>query len=242
VSYSTIVSICPARIKANLPHTTPPHIDVPPGENDKPALAIFSDGSERRYIGLASDEKNPWAEYPVSAENLTKSIVSDFKSSATYVKENLGVVPGVFVLEGKPEFVSDFSRGKIVYVEKSDLRALEWVKKVAPEQLKEALTQQNSWFKTQIQIADRSFAKNNNYAEISDIQRYAAKIFNFDRPWAKDVKPEDFTQCPGCATFVTPGAVICKDCHTVINVDEYKKLNSWRDEKSGLMGVLGASK
>ena len=221
MSYATIISICPAEIKQTLPHTTPPFVTIPPGEIDKPILAVFNDAEERKFVGGEIDKKNPWVSYPVLAFDFAKAIASSYKGSATYVNPN--AYPAVFAVPVKPDFVTP-ERNDYVIVPFSDLVA-KFVSSFADE-LKQAKEIQYNWFKKLVQVADQSFAKNSNYAEISTLQRYASRVLNQERPWNKEIKPEDFKKCPYCASFVEPAAVICIQCHNVVDPEGFKKLQA----------------
>jgi hypothetical protein len=228
VSYATIISICPAEVNASLPHTTPARISIPAGSIDEPVLCVLSDGEERKYTGVGPDSKNPWTSYPVIALDLAKCIADDFRRSATYVESEPASYPGIFAVGIKPEFVTP-ARHDVSYVKNND----EVNKFVAgfPTELTKAKNQQYNWFKKLVQVADRSFAKNSNYAEISNMQRYASKVLNLERPWNKEIKPEDFRKCPFCASFVEPAAVICVNCHNVVDVAKYNALKAAQEPK-----------
>lgn len=234
MSYATIISICPAEINCSLPHTTPARVSIPAGEISKPSLAVFSDALERQYIGIAVSEKNPWATYPVLSLQLANIIVDDYRKSATYVEPN--AYPGVFAVSGKPDGVN-VSSNDVVYVPSSE-KNLDFVNKF-PTELAKAKEQQWNWFKKLVNVADKSFAKNNNHAEISTLQRYASKVLNLDRAWNKEIKPEDFRKCPFCASFVEPMAVICKECHNVVDNERFKILKDEQDKVVNPLKKLG---
>lgn len=235
MSYATIISICPAEVNVTLPHTTPPRVTIPPAEIAKPILAVFSDGEERQFIGGEVNKKDPWVKYPVIALDLAKGVVNSYKMSATYIEPN--AYPGIFAVSGFPEGnVPEQHNYKIVpYSENTD----KFVNQFTADYNK-AKTQQDNWFKRLIQVADKSFAKNSNYAEISDLQRYAAKRMNIERPWNKEIKPEDFKKCPFCASFVEPAAIVCVHCTNIVDPEAYKKLNAWREKETVTDKLKGA--
>lgn len=219
MSYATIISICPAEVNASLPHTTPARVSIPTGSIDEPVLCVLSDGEERKYTGVGPDSKNPWTAYPVLAFDLAKSIVDDYRKSATYIAPDH--FPGIFAVQEKPDFVT-VAKHDVTYV-KFNKQVSEFVNKF-PRELTLAKNQQYNWFKKLVQVGDQSFAKNSNYAEISTLQRYASKVLNLERPWNKEIKPEDFRKCPFCASFVEPEAVICVSCHNIVDAEKYNAL------------------
>ncbi len=226
MSYATVVSICPAEVNQGFPHTMPARVSIPPGEIDKPVLCVFADGEERQYIG-SNVNKDPWVKYPVLSLDLAKGMVNSYKASATYVEPN--AYPGIFAVNGKPEFVTVETFGVTVVLNEGNETKINSFISQHTAELNKAKTQQYNWFKKLVQVADRSFAKNSNYAEISTLQRYASKVLNLERPWNKEIKPEDFRKCPFCASFVEPMAVICIQCHNVVDVAKYNALKSQMD-------------
>lgn len=220
MSYATIISLAPVEINASLPHTTPARISIPMGNIDQPSLCVLSDGIERRYVGIAVSEKDPWVSYPVLAFDLAKSIADDYKKSATYVEPD--AYPGVFVVQDV--FGEKPGPGDVKYYTGSD-ETLKFAKKFEKEYT-DAKTKQYNWLKKQVQVADKSFAKSSNYAEISTLQRQAAKLLRLERPWSKEIKPEDFKNCPFCMSFLEPAAVVCLHCSNVVDVEKYNSLKS----------------
>lgn len=221
MSTATIVSICPAEVNQNFPHTTPARVTIPPGAIDKPILAIFADGEERQYVGITVN-KDPWVKYPVMSLDLAKGIVNSYKASATYVEPN--AYPGIFAVPGSPEGIKVADKEVLIIQNETNEALIDKFIGQHTAEMNKAKTQQFNWFKKLVQVADKSFAKSSNYAEISTLQRYASKVLNLERPWNKEIKPEDFRKCPFCASFVEPVAVICVQCHNIVDVEGYKKL------------------
>ena len=238
MSYATIISICPAEVNVTLPHTTPPRITIPPAEVGKPILAVFSDGEERQFIGGEVNKKDPWVKYPVIALDLVKGIVNSYKMSATFIEPN--ALPGIFAVSGKPDGITPGNHNYTIVLNNGNESVIDKFIGQFTAEYNKIKTQQDNWFKRLVQVADKSFAKNSNYAEISDLQRYAAKRMNIERPWNKEIKPEDFKKCPFCQSFVDPAAIVCIHCQNIVNQEEYKKLNAWR-EKESLAGKLGTN-
>ena len=235
MSYATIISICPAEVNVTLPHTTPPRVTIPVAEVGKPILAVFNDGEERQFIGGEVNKKDPWVKYPVLALDLAKGIAQSYKMSATYIEPNS--YPGIFAVPGKPDEITPELHNFVIvpYSELSD----KFISQFTAE-FNKAKAQQDNWFKKLIQVADKSFAKNSNYAEISDLQRYASKRMNIERPWNKEIKPEDFKKCPFCASFVEPAAIACVHCNNVVDAERYKALKAMQEGES-LTSKLGSN-
>lgn len=216
--FATVISLCPIEIKSNFPHTIPAYVTMPPGSIDNPSLCVMTDGEVSQYVGLQVNAKNPWITYPVSAVDMAKNFVEDFKRSAPWAKPQYH--PGVFFVEGKPDSVEKLDRYELRYTFDTDFVAK------FPEQFKEAKDKQYEWFKVLCGEADRSFAKRSNHAEITNVQRYAAKVLNLDRPWAKEIKPEHFIQCIFCRQMIEPEAIICLHCNQIVDQERFDEIKS----------------
>jgi hypothetical protein len=83
------------------------------------------------------------------------------------------------------------------------------------EDLKEADRLQRNWFSTLVTMADNDFTRTGNTRAVSDLQKFAARYLNLERPWLLDLSGE-FIRCPYCTTQIRSAAAICPNCRSVL--------------------------
>jgi hypothetical protein len=97
------------------------------------------------------------------------------------------------------------------------------------EELREAESQRDTFYRQQVEQADAIYARTPNRPElISDVQRRAAKHLGLDRPWLVKIAP--MQECPVCGEPVKAGVALCRHCGAVLD-----------EEKAARFGVLRAN-
>lgn len=201
---STVVSIYPKKIR-EVKYTIEPGIfEIPPGSFDSPSVLVV--GSSSWWKNMFDQE--PSLEIVNSSIQVANSIVVDYCNGILGC--NMGdSMPGLFYLLGehtakdvktKPEFLG---------------------------QLVAAKAKQDKWMATLVKMADVLWARHQgNPLVISDDMKMAAELLNMkDKPWMKDFTMMKMTNCPACGSMVNPSFPICGNCKTIINQEEYKKMN-----------------
>lgn len=197
MSKATIVSLYPDVITEVKHGMFPTRFVIPAAERDDFSLLHIEDAFH--YV-IAVGIEDP-IRYPVPAEEVANSIVNDFCSA--FIGIDNDSKPGLFFLPGHA------SKTEISLMHKSELDA--------------AKTRQNNWYKNLVAMADDTWARTRQHKSISDLQRTAAKQLALKRDWTS-VVPEKDELCPACKVSVHPDAIICHNCKTIIDLEQYKKL------------------
>lgn len=194
MSKSTIVSLVPFDIHENKP-VFPGDFFIPGARENDFEILVVDNATSFKYI----DENRGTIKLLVESEELAKAIVEDYENSQVARHDGLG--PGIFFVPG--EYTKDGIRLKF------------------KAELKVARDKQNKWFESLIRLADDDWEKTRQHRAISDLQRYAAKALNLERPWLIEPK---MSKCPACKVTVEEGAIICSNCHAVLDKEAYEKM------------------
>jgi len=199
---STVVSIFPKNIPAEVKHTIQPGVfKVEYGTYENPSCLVIGPSSWWKEI----DENQPLLEIPQSSIVIADSIVRDWANGIVGcdMGENM---PGWFYLPG------------------------EWTpKKLKAERqadLDEANRKQRNWYSTLVQMADAMWARSNgNPLTISEDARLAARELNLlNKDWLADAQVMELVRCPACGHLGNPLYPVCANCKTVKDVEKAQAL------------------
>jgi hypothetical protein len=200
---STIVSIFPIDLYETKVTLQPARYILPKGSFEKPSLLIVTAASWWREL----DDEQPLLEIPVSSIQVADSIVRDYCNS-TFMCDMNERMPGLFFVPG----ALDVDR----------------LKKEHQKLLLDAQRKQNEWYKALVHMADVMWSRTNgNPLSVSDTQRMAAnELGQKNKPWMTNFTTEiSLSNCPACGTLVNTRYPMCQNCKTVINEEQFKKLN-----------------
>ena len=200
---SSVVSIVPFPIHEEKPGIYPGVFDIKKCENGIPEILIV--GESIHYIEVDIGRRVPVTN---PSARVAESIVFDYVNSQIGVSPESGnnAGPGIFWVPGEAtlsDIIKDYQ-----------------------EELEAAKERQNNWFIAMIKEADDDWERYRQHRTITDMQRYAAKSLQYDRPWvvkAPDL-PVEMIKCPACSNEVLSGSIICNNCKCVLNVEKYKTL------------------
>ncbi len=102
------------------------------------------------------------------------------------------------------------------------------------EELAEAGTRRDAWFKQLVAEADEMWARGHSYREISDMHRRAAFGMGLEREWA--YVPQRSVDCPVCGEKVKAGVALCRHCGAVLDAERASKYGvaAKRDASGGV--------
>lgn len=205
MGYATLVSIVPFPIAEFKPGIYPGFFQIPAARSSElPEILVV--GESVYHVEI---DENRTITVKCTPEDVAKSIVDDYIiSNLAYTSKTETedvAAPGVTWFPGKlniGDIISKYSKALV--------------------ELKE---QQDRWFKKLIRIADDDWEKTRQHKFISDMQRFAAKSLNLERPWVISPKHESgSTKCLACQSLISVEAIICPSCKMIINMEKYKKL------------------
>ena len=202
---ATVVSILPYAIEEKKPGLTPGVFAMKAAKpNDFELLVV-----ERCQHPVYLDEARPRLIVPDPADTVATSIVNDHKIAipgyvAGQSEPGLAWVPGEFQNndEGKKLFAGMHS---------AVLRNLNVL--------------QTAWFVTLVRIADDDWARYHSHKMITKVQRIAAMSLGLtQKDWMLEQEiSAALTKCKFCFTNVDPQAIICPQCHGVLDKTRYDK-------------------
>ncbi len=87
-----------------------------------------------------------------------------------------------------------------------------------------ARTAQNNWFMNLVAIADDIWSKSHSPVAISDLQRSAARMLDYQRDWLNPLPSEQIEKCPVCKSAINVGALKCIACGHILDKKAYDKV------------------
>jgi hypothetical protein len=198
---ATLVSIIPTLVLERKPGLSPNQFVIfPVKENDFELLPV----PDCQYAIYLDGDRGSILAYK-AGEDVADSIVRDYIDSKPNV--NPSAHPGIAWVPG------DYENQKEKF--KKDHQIL----------LDSLYKTQNAWFAAIVAIADDEWERHRSHRAISDEQRLAAKRLGLtDRPYIISIPESRMTSCPGCATSISAKAILCPNCHTILNEEGYSKL------------------
>lgn len=207
---ATLVSIIPTQFLERKPGLSPNQFVMPPaGENDFELLtvpdcqySIYLDGDRGSILAYKAGED--------VAERIVYDYIDSKPSSSPLAHPGLAWVPGDYAMYEGPK-VLGYNKDRF---KKDHLMLLDALYKA-----------QNDWFGVLVTIADDEWERHRSHRAISDEQRLAAKRLNLtDRPYIISIPESRMTTCIACVTLISAKAILCPNCHTILNEVEYAKL------------------
>ena len=195
-NYATVVSIVPFNMEEYKPGIYPGFFQIPACVDEPQILVV---GESIHFIEVDPDRSVPVTNPPYK---VAKSIVDDYISSSLQADSTAG--PGLFWKVGK--------------------YTLEMVKKECKEELEDARRRQTAWFLNLVKLADDDWEKTRQHKFISDLQRFAARALNLDRPWLIEVSNLTTKRCPACGNNTTESIVVCPTCRCILDKEKYDTL------------------
>lgn len=194
---ATIVSLFPLELTEFKPNLNPGIFRIPACTDiNNPVLFHVLPAVHNVYLG---ENRN----FPVenSAFTVASAIVRDLITSMIECSE--GCTPGFLSI---PKYIDN----KITLEKEYFI------------QLKELRNSQVAWYRKLYALAEDSWSNNHQYQNISDIQRVAAKELNYSPDWLTVSQAVIPVKCPACTSLISPEALICPMCKTLIKSEEYK--------------------
>jgi hypothetical protein len=193
-----VVSIFPFEFRETKPGLHPGYFTVKAAKSvDNPSITVIEPACYYLYLG---DKRNHRVDVP--AFEVARSLVNDLTLS---------------MVEAEPDAHAGLIASEEVLNEltvKTKFRAqIEILKSV-----------QERWFRKLVDLADKDWARVKSPMAVSDLQRLAATQLNLKKDWGETARAEVPVQCPACRELIPQDSIICKNCKTVLNASEYKKL------------------
>lgn len=197
---ATLVSIVPLPIEEVKPGMMPSAFILPASEDDEPVCLSISNCSTSIYIG---DKKS--IKVPLHPKDVATAIVFDYNTSNLLAQVDRGIHPGFFWVP--------------------DILDAAGVKKNFASKLAAAKKAQNLWFMALLKESDDTWQRYHQHRMITDLGRIAARRAGLVREWLVEEQTAETTLCPACNSFIRGKAIVCKDCHCILDVDGYAKLS-----------------
>jgi hypothetical protein len=203
---ATVISIVPFPIQEHKPGIYPGDFTIPASKLNEPVVLHL--GESVYYVEVDENRSLPVHSSP---REMARSLVEDYVTSNLAYNPGDNAGPGVIWKDGMLS-ASDF---KLKF----------------PKELEELIQKQWNWFIKLVKMADDDYEKTRRHQSISDMQRYAAKALNLDKPWIISQPSEqsilqhsDTMRCAACQSFISKVAIICPQCKMIINEEKWKTL------------------
>jgi len=196
---ATVISIVPFPIEEDKPGIYPGHFEIAAAQNEIPEVLVV--GQSVYHIEV---DEGRSVTVPCPPNEIARSIVDD------YVISNLAIS-------------SDASPG--IFWETGQFTSTEVITKLS-EKLDKAKRMQFNWFRKLVEMADDDWEKTRQHKTISDMQRFAARTLNLNRPWLINIpiQPGKMNTCVACRSTIHPEAVICPNCKMILDIEKYKTM------------------
>jgi hypothetical protein len=197
---AVIVSLVPTEISEQKPGLHLANYVIPESDCENPVVFFVQATLYSKYVG----EQVGTIALPVSAYELAKSIVNDYKNCQFGVETN--AQPGLFYCH-----VKEFENKK-------------WLE----NKIEETKVIQKNWFNNLIKIATDQYKEKGKLSAVSDFQRKIAKIMGLtdkDYAWIMERSNEiSLNKCIACLEKVDKNAVVCSSCGCILDKERYSKL------------------
>jgi hypothetical protein len=84
---------------------------------------------------------------------------------------------------------------------------------------------QEAFFRNLVHAAD-DLEKNGKSIQITDLMRTAAEWLNYRADWRHKATANDNKNCPFCTKLIPGVAVICPECHQVVDFDKWAEMEA----------------
>ena len=199
MSDATVISILPFEYTPKFPGMVPSVYIIPQPDEGDFTVTHIPDG--KGFIDV--HEGRPPLVQLHSGEQIASSIVNDLIVASMFTTSI--AFPGIKMIPGKHS--------------KKDIEGN------FPELLEAMRNAQKLWYGEMVKAADDMWSDPNARGKsqsISDLQRKAAGFLGLNKEWVT-VNRTDQVRCPACTNFIPEAALVCPQCHTVIDEVEYNK-------------------
>src|SRR5437762_9776268 len=162
---ATLISIVPFAISEFKPGIYPGTFDIPASKNEIPEVLVIGDSVYHVEI-----DENRTITVKCQAADVAKAICEDYIVSNLAYSEEANAAPGLFWASGIYDTAKIYSELK--------------------NHLEEAKERQKQWFIRLVRLADDDWEKTRQHKLISDMQRFAAKSLQLERPWIINPKED----------------------------------------------------
>jgi hypothetical protein len=204
MSEGTIVSWYPVEVTRRVPGISPGDYTIPAGDftkNDGFSILHVDDAVEYVYVGHG----RPSIKTSHDGYKLAQSLVSDFIQASVYTSLP-DRIPGVIALPGR------LSREEVIAKHK---RAVDT-----------ARAAQTFWATELIRNADDEWSKNKRHRAIGNMERIFASAMGVNREWVTPIEEKVETKdCIFCTTTIPAKAVVCPQCHNVVDRAQFEILS-----------------
>lgn len=205
----TFVSTLPFPMTEDKPGLIPSHYLIEGVQQPGDFTITHIDDGYHNFIVPLSDEKAPPIKMIDTGEKICEGLITDYLGAQLAIstekrQDGFTAIPGIFFVEGV------FSKDVIKAIHRDKLRI--------------ALGNTAAWFERLVKLADDDWARYHQHKTISDVQRDACNYLGIRREWNFEVQDVLNNLCPACKSSIHPEAIICAVCKTVLNVEEFKKL------------------
>lgn len=205
----TIVSTLPYVLREEKPGMFPGIYELEPApEKGKIGITHIGNGYYLEMVPYG-DHRTPPRKVDITAERIAEGLIFDYSIAligTRFDPDNEGIIrkPGLFWVDGV------FTTNEIIVKYDKDVQ--------------KAQKETAAWFLSLVSLADDDWQKYKQHKMISDVQRIAARHLGLKREWAVDAVWLVNNTCPACQENYLPGAAICRNCKTIVDMDKYKEL------------------
>jgi hypothetical protein len=199
----TVISLVPLKIVEEKPGLYPPRFIIEESNGTIPQLLHVSTAVHYVYL----DESRGMLQVKDPADVVARAIVHDFCTSQLGISDEVG--PALWWSE------EDLDLEKVMVKERTNI-----IDKKA---------RQRKWFVNLVKMADDDWIRYHQHNVISDFQRKIGHMLDLnpdDHEWMVPLAlQQGKTQaCPFCGTSIVTGAVICSNCHQIIDHKRKKEI------------------
>jgi len=205
VDISTVVSLLPIPLCEHKPGLQPSEYIIKAVKNPMRDCEVL--WVSRARFPVYIDEHRPALVVPEPSDRVAAAICRDYKTTVSGFESEVAE-PGLFWLKDQ------YKIGEILNgIDAKVTRALE-----------RARALQNEWFKRLVVQADDNWGKYRMRRMVSDIERLAAVALGMEKEWNIDTMVERaLTVCKFCRSQVNNDAIVCPQCHGILNIERATK-------------------
>jgi len=205
----TVVNLLPYDIREEKPHMLPSAFNIPAGKKNPdgsvtPGILHVADGIHYIPNPIIDDGKpGSSIKQTTPAREMARSICEDY--NCAHVATDDGAEPGLFWVDGRLEADEVLEHYKDLY----EFR----------------LARMKNWFTNLVAMADADWNKNHNMMAVSDLQKKAARFLGIKKDWVEFAAVETLN-CKFCTSPVPLGAIVCPNCHNVLDVKKFEEMKN----------------
>jgi hypothetical protein len=202
---STVISLLPVPLIEQKPGLVPAEYILRAVRNPMKEVEVLN--VYRARFPVYVDEHRPAIVVPEPSDRVAAAICRDYKVTVSHYSPD-EAEPGLFWVSGK------FSKMELEGgLEPKISQAIEVARRL-----------QVAWFKRLVNEADDNWNKYKMRRMISDIERLAAVCLGLEKEWNIDTMVErSLAVCKFCRSQVSNEAIVCPQCHGILNIERAKK-------------------